>query len=77
MLLYEFIQLVFLLIPQALLTPWLGLDKFELGSSSSFMILSDLSAHAETKRHHVVFLAVPGQTALNVVQKCGLQSSVL
>lgn len=59
------------------LTPGLGLDQFELGASCSLVVLPDLPAHAETQRHHVVLLTVPGVTALDVIQQGRLQRGIL
>lgn len=41
------------------------------------MVLADLPAHAEAQREHVVFLAVPGAAALDVVQQGRLQGATL
>lgn len=59
------------------LTPWLGLDDFELSPSSSLVVLSNLPTHAKAQGHHIVLLTVAWQTALNIVQKSRFESGVL
>ena len=41
------------------------------------MVFSDLPPHAEAQRHHVVFLAVCGEAALDVVEQGRLQIGAL
>lgn len=59
------------------LTPGLRLDDLELRPGSHLVVLSDLPPHAEAQSHHVVFLAVCRNTALNVVQQGRLQTGAL
>lgn len=59
------------------LTPGLRLDDLELRPGRHLVVFSDLPPHAETQRHHVVFLAVGRQTSLDVIQQRRLQTGAL